>query len=176
MNCQDFPTRLLEYLDEDLYPWTRLAADRHLARCDRCRRTLDQERQLARSLSRQFERATDSLTVDAEMIARIDSALAKATAHRSRPASAVGLWNRFAVPIAVVGILGVGAVLLAFFGTHSPLPGETRKSNPTQSPISIQASYMTPQYTFKREGDFVIDALAFGTNAVDATLWVLNRH
>jgi len=54
-----------------------------------------------------------------------------------------------------------------------PNPVQVPRGN-VQTPISIQLSYRIPTYTFRKEGDFVVDALSYGTNVINQTLWVAN--
>ena len=97
---------------------------------------------------------------------------ALADEHRAlgeHPAVAL-FWRRLAWPLAVAAS---GLLLLAgfFFLVRAPGLG-TAHPHPRSAgaEVTVQLSYVVPTYTFRQDGEFVIDALSYRTVVVNERL------
>jgi predicted anti-sigma-YlaC factor YlaD len=174
MNCCRFQNRLHEYLDGDLSRWGKAAAEKHLARCDSCRRALQQEQQFARSLSQELDHAAESLRLSANFRDRLAETLASgafetASARERSWLRLTSDWAPSAAAAIVIALMGV-----LFFFSQPPKTTSIRLPELKNS-ISLQVSYAVPTYTFHKEDGLVVDALSYHTNVVTETLWVENH-
>jgi anti-sigma factor RsiW len=170
MNCRRFQREIYEYVDGSLSPRAQAAAERHLSGCAACRQALIQEQQTARSLSDKCRRATDSLQLPPEVGPRVLAALADE--HRA-PGEHLGValfWRRLTWPLAAAAS---GLLLLAGFSFIARAPGPgTALPHPRSAggEVTVQLSYVMPTYTFRQDGEFVIDALSYRTIVVNERL------
>jgi anti-sigma factor RsiW len=67
MNCRRFQNQLDEYVEGSLSASAQAAVERHLASCDACRRTVQEERQFAQSVSIRLKQDASSLTLGLEI-------------------------------------------------------------------------------------------------------------
>jgi hypothetical protein len=75
--------------------------------------------------------------------------------------------------------LGTALIIAACLMTGLPFrsntarqgDGSVQASNPAAS-VSVQLSYCAPAYTFRQEGDLVIDCLICTPRVVEQTLWL----
>jgi len=180
MNCRNFQNKLYDFLDGTLPPWSRARARSHLARCPQCRMAVEKEQRLARILGEHFDKAMQDHRLDREILRRVQSKFDHQPAQPARQVfwAAVSMLRRRGMPAALVGTLMVlvaGSVVLRNI-QHGP--GNRRAQNlPTATPaadaiLAVEISYPNPRYIFRREGDFVVDALCYQTNVVKQTLWV----
>ena len=151
-------------------PGAQAAAAKHLSGCAACRQTLQQEREIAQSLSDEFRRSTDSLQLPQEVQSRVLAALADQGGARLEEQGSVFSWGRLAWPL---GLAASVSLLLAGFFCFTRAPKS--KSAPSQpalagDDVSVQLTYVVPTYTFRQEGGFVIDALIYQTNVVSERL------
>jgi anti-sigma factor RsiW len=170
MNCRRFQREIYEYVEGSLSPRAQAAAERHLSGCAACRQALIQEQQTARSLSDKFRRTTHLLQLPPEFGHRILAALADE--HRA-PVEHQGFalfWRRLTWPLAAAAS---GLLLLAgfFFLVRAPGSG-TAHPHPRSAggEVTVQLSYVVPTYTYRQDGEFVIDALNYRTNVVNERL------
>ena len=173
MNCRRFQHQLYEFLDGTLWSRAQAAADEHLAECDTCRQSVQQQRQLAQSLSHQLQSSTESLHLSPVIQHRIKAALADTPASRHEVPPVHLLWRRLAWPVAIAACLILLAVMTAEFVRRSHAPGDlATRSQPRGAPPAafIHLTYSVPAYTFRREGTLVIDALTRQDIVVNATL------
>ncbi len=173
MNCRRFQHRLYEFLDGALSSRAQAAAEKHLTECDACRQAVQQQRQLAQSLSRQLQSSTESLHLPPAVQHRIKTALADTPASRHEVPSIHLLWRRLAWPLAAAACLILVSVIAAEFVRRSHAPGDqAARSQPRGAPPAafIHLTYSVPAYTFRREGTLVIDALTHQDIVVNATL------
>ncbi|MGD1017727.1 MAG: hypothetical protein ABSA12_00260 [Verrucomicrobiia bacterium] len=134
-----------------------------------------QEQQLAQSLSERLRQGTKTLALRPDVRRRILTVLE----HKSVPLMdrepLVGLWNRFAWPLAgaVCLLLVVGFLLVNHFPGVRTHRTEIARSDgrDISSAISIQISYCAPIYKFRREGNLVVDTLSCETVVANETLW-----
>jgi anti-sigma factor RsiW len=170
MNCRRFQLRIYEYLDGNLSPGAKAAAERHLAECAVCRQALSAERQVAQSMSGTFRRATDPLQLPQEVRRRVLAALADQRCASAEDQDAVFFWRRLAWPL---GLAASVLLLLAgiFIFPQGPRP-QTDSLQPhlAAGGVLVQLSFVVPTYTFRQEGGFVIDALTYQTNVVNERL------
>jgi anti-sigma factor RsiW len=168
MNCRRFQNEIYEYLDGSLCPRAQAAAEEHLSACAACRQVVSQERRSAQSLSDKFRRATDSLQLPPDFGPRVLAALADEHHAPEEQPTTVLFWRRLAWPLALAAS---GLVLLAglFFFVGVPRLG-TAHPHSSGGGVTVQLSYVVPAYTFRKEGEFVIDALIYQTNVVNEKL------
>jgi anti-sigma factor RsiW len=170
MNCRRFQRQIYEYVDGSLSPRAQAAAEEHLSKCAACRQALMREQQTAQSLSNQFRRATDSLQLPPEFGCRVLAALSDEHRAPGEHQSVALFWRRLAWPLAAAAS---GSLLLAgfFFLARAPGPG-TAHPHPRSAggEVTVQLSYVVPTYTFRQDGEFVIDALNYRTNVVNEKL------
>jgi anti-sigma factor RsiW len=170
MNCRRFQHELYEYLDGTLSPGAQAAAERHLSECAACRQRLGQQQEVARSLSDGFRQATESLQLPPGAGRRVLAALANERAVPVQPQGSVLFWQRLAWPLAMAAVV---SLLLAgwFCFMRAPGPGKAGPQLPlARGGVAVQLSYVVPVYTFRQEGEFVIDALTCQTNVVNERL------
>ncbi|SPE54590.1 hypothetical protein SBV1_190065 [Verrucomicrobia bacterium] len=177
MNCRRFQNRMQEYEEGGLSPAWRRAADEHVAGCNCCREALRRHRQLAQFLSEGLGQTAAPHHLSADVRQRILAAAEHRPAlPEGRAGERVKGWGWFGWPLA----FGIGLVLTALLapGFFSRLlsGGVSRTQSAQIRPaISIRVSYPVPSYTFRREGDLVVDSITVKTNMVDETLWASGK-
>ena len=170
MNCGRFQKQLLEYVEGTLSTETRAEAERHLAHCDSCRQTLSREQRFAQALSGSLRQETETLTLRPEIRLNLLIAARRKPAPPTMMESVMGLWNRFAWPMAISmsALLIVSCLLLVHFSrsragttetarSDEPIPQTDMASYPA---VSIQMASRVPAWKFHTEGNHVIDALS----------------
>ena len=179
MNCKSFQKERFEYVEGSLAPGRKRAADRHLAECATCRELLRNEQMVAKTLSAGFRDSMAHLALPPDFTARLvtalrDDAPAKTIPLPERPEPG---WARFAWPVAIAA-----CVLLTSFGPGllsliAPAPGAGRSKAAAASlpDISVHFVYCAPAYTFRREGDRVVDALVCEPVTMDLTFHPENQ-
>jgi anti-sigma factor RsiW len=175
MNCRRLQYLLDEYVDGTLSARVKAVADKHLTTCNACRQAVRQEQQVAQSLSVLFREHTESMTLRLEVQHRVLTALECEPAPFTEGRFIVRLWCRFGWPLATAASLLIATLLLIafFFGRRNPSAEIVQpRADDSHSPVVVQVRYGVPTYTFRKEGDLVIDTLAFKTSAVAVTLWV----
>jgi len=175
MNCERFQENLYEYLDESLPPAQLAAAKAHLIGCGFCRAALKREQQLAQSLSGGLERIAETATLETADQQR----LAAAVQRKIAPAPArphVPFWKYLTSPYAVSALLIVAIFAARFFlGGHHPKTEIARAPEIKTSPaVQVNLSYCAPSYIFRREGNFVVDALTCDPRTANETLIAKN--
>ena len=174
MNCRRFQNKLFDYLDGALSRGARTAAGRHLAQCEACRQLLRRQQQAAHALSERFHRDTAAMALGPEAPQRILAALAKHSAGQAERHLLAGFWPRLAWLAAVTACLVAAWLMTGLpFGPRGERAGATRSSgHETGAAVSIDISYCAPTYVFRREGNFVIDALICQPRVAAQTLWL----
>jgi anti-sigma factor RsiW len=177
MNCGDFQNGLLEYLEGTLSSGDQAAAEEHLAHCGSCREAAEREQRLAQFLSREFVRSTAALHLGPDIGRRIAARLAPKPREQVRAPGKYFAGLRLAWPVAIsvsvlVAAILFGGILLRPREPKSAARQPHRELRPSAAAIRI--SYVVPVYTFRREGNLVIDALTWTTNVIDQALWVKN--
>ena len=184
MNCEQLHEKLFDYLDGSFPPSEQAAAERHLAGCPACREAVQRGSQLAQSLSRQLEQAGDTVVLDPAAQRRLAGAVKRQFAE-SRERPPVWFWNRLALPFAAtVAVLLVALWMEHHFrpGHHPPLEAAHLPALADNHKVVINLSCSVPTYTFRREGNQVIDALTSDTVVADGSLPLedgesqINRH
>jgi anti-sigma factor RsiW len=185
---------LIDYLDGTLSPPEKVAAEQHLLGCDVCRRAMQSELLLARALSTRLTQAVESINLDANARRGITRA-ALQTSHDetselrgsllrlifgragqrsgSLQPSVVQCWQRrLALSLAAAALMLLGALWIG----QKFIPTSTANRHPSNSvaagerTIPIHVSYSVPTYTFRREGNLVVDALTYDTRTMDGVL------
>jgi anti-sigma factor RsiW len=176
MNCHSFQKRLYEYLDGTLSLWSRTAARRHLSRCAECRGRLARENEQAESLSEQFDKLVAPLVLDHQTRARWEGMLAEHPhPHARRNGFHLLRWSRGVVGVLVVAVLtGILLFTKPFDRPQPPAPQMARASGNDSQTVAINLAVVTPTYVFRREGNYVVDALYFGTNVLTGSYLVDN--
>ncbi|HYG36543.1 MAG TPA: zf-HC2 domain-containing protein [Clostridia bacterium] len=169
MNCQRFQNQLYEYVEGSLPPRAKLAAEKHLSGCPLCRGLVNREVRVGRILYRELQKAAGPLVLSSDVPNRVLAALNRNAAPKRHDSLLVSLWRQLFWPVAATAcLLAVGLFIAIQTQKHrtalSPAPLG-------QQAISVNASYTVPTYTFRREGNLVIDAVTFQTNTVRQTLW-----
>jgi anti-sigma factor RsiW len=175
MNCQSFQENLYEYLDETLSPAQLAAAKAHLVGCDVCRAAVKREQQLAQILSGGLERIAEAVTLETADQQR----LAAAVQRKIAPAPArphVPFWKYLISPYAVSALLIIAIFAAHFFlAGHHPKGAIARAPETKASPdVQVNLSYCAPSYIFRREGNFVVDALTCDPRTANETLVAKN--
>jgi anti-sigma factor RsiW len=174
MNCQHLD--LYGYLDDSLSPSEKAAAQRHLSGCRVCRQAVRRESQLASSLSSRLEQVVETVALDP--LARRGMAMAvgrKIAQSSQRPL--VPLWSRLALPLVTAAVMLMAAIWMGRYfvaGQNSHLDTAYIPTLANDREISIHVAYSAPGYTFRREGNLVIDALTHDTWVADGALLVKN--
>ncbi len=176
MNCEHLRENLYEYLDDALSTSEKAAAERHLSGCPVCREAVRRESQLARSLSSRLEQAVATVALDSVARRGLTTAVERELAE-SRERPLVLFWSRWAWPFATAAVILMAAIWMGlhFVGgqnSHSemarlPAPGGHRE-------VLIHLSYSVPGYTFRKEGNLVMDALTSDTLVADGTVLMKN--
>jgi anti-sigma factor RsiW len=172
MNCEQLRQILYDCLDGSLSPSMRSAAEQHLAGCAACRESVRQESQLAQSLSRRLDQAVETVVLDPVarrgMVRAVERQLAESG---ERPLFL--FWIRLVLPFAAAAMV----LLVALWTTHhsgagrNPLLEAVRPPAPSGNrAVVIHLSCAVPAYTFRQEGNRVIDALTSDTVVADGTL------
>jgi anti-sigma factor RsiW len=172
MNCDYLRENLLEYLDGSLLPSDQAAAEKHLADCPQCREAVQQESKLAREITRGMEQAVEGVglqVVDRRRMARaVERQLGD---FREQP---LGLfWKRMAWSFAMAAIVLVAGI---WTGLHfrseqnSKLEAERKPALFLNRESVIHFVYTVPEYTFRREGNQVVDALTSETIVAEQSL------
>jgi anti-sigma factor RsiW len=173
MNCGQFQNRLYEYVEKTLPANEQAAAQQHLAGCATCQRAVQQEQAMALKLSARLHRRTEGLSLDPEHRRNILAAARSSVPSPGVWESMVALWNRFAMPAGIALALAVVALIVS-----SHFSGPARRGaaiarveghNP-QGAVSIQLSAQVPMLRFRREGDQIVDTLAYETVVASGTL------
>lgn len=173
MNCRHFQKMLHEFVDGTLPVREREAADKHLAICDACRLTLRKEQEISQHLSALLRENTESLVLPPQFQRRVAMAIGSRGALPSGRELFVALLTRLAWPLAIAASVCMAAFLtVVFLRGRNPSPETARSAiRDVASAISVRVTYRVPAYTFRREGNLVVDCLTFETNVVDTAFW-----
>jgi anti-sigma factor RsiW len=169
MNCKYLRENLYEYLDGSLSASERAAVERHLADCPACREAVRRESQLARSLSGGFEQAVGAATLDSAARRRMARAVERKIADSGEQPLLL-FWRRLALPFAAIAMVLVVVVWMErhfVSGKNSLLVVERASIPDSNREMHIHFSYSVPGYTFRRNGNQVVDALTSETVVVD---------
>lgn len=168
MNCARFQKRLSEYRDGNLSSALVRAAAEHLAHCPACRAALERENAFSASLSGRLQQAAEHLVLSSERCRRIEVAV-ETFIRREDVHPFVSLWRRFNRPVVLTGSLLALAFLLVGIGRLHRAPQPRPQLAVSRATISVHSTYPVPIYTFRREGDLVVDVLTYRIDVADAT-------
>jgi hypothetical protein len=175
MNCKRFQNRLLEYVERTLSAPARMAAERHLARCDACLRALRREQHVAQLISQRLRPEAEFLALRSDLWRRVQNAVEADSPPLTTWESIAGFCRRFAWPLVIAVSL---LLILSLALLHSPSAAKVREmaaaqSNDqgNQSAVSIQVSLRVPIRKYREEGNFVVDTIDYETVVADETLW-----
>jgi hypothetical protein len=179
MNCSQFQDSVFEYVEESLPCMTRAAADAHLLSCAACRRLLDQQRQFARCFSDRCERDTEGLALRSEVRRRTEAAIPGPSGARVHGSPVADRWRRLFWPATIGAAIVLGACLITGFPFRSRMPAMLKAPSlegNSDAAVLIRLSDCVPTYTFRREGDLVIDSLTCNPRVVEQTLWLTQNQ
>jgi anti-sigma factor RsiW len=170
MNCEHMQENLYDYLDDSLSPSEKAAAEKHLAGCAACAELVRREAQFAHSLSGGLEQAVANVALDAVAQRNMAGMLERKTSATREHAS-VSFWSRFALPFAAAVVI----LFVAFGLKHHFTAGQnshllTSVPLPANGDVLVHISYCAPAYTFRKEGNLVIDALTCDAQVTDGAL------
>jgi anti-sigma factor RsiW len=176
MNCKNAQENLYEYLDGALSPSNTASLRRHLEECATCREIVQREMDFARLTSSGLERAVEEVRLEPHARRQITQAIEKKRAHTERH-SGPSFWTRFAwrfAAAAAVLVLILSAKYQFSSRPHSQ-PKLARVSLPSRATeILVNLSYFAPSYTFRWEGNTVVDCLVYEPRVAEASLTVKN--
>jgi anti-sigma factor RsiW len=178
MKCKHAQENLYEYLDGALSPSDTASVRRHLDECATCRQMVQREMDFARVTSSGLERAVEEVRLEPQARRRIAHAAENNLARCERhyvPSFWMRLAWRFAA-LAAVLVLIIGALYRFASQPHSQ-PEAAHVSRPLTAPeILVNLSYFTPRYTytFRQDGDIVVDCLVYEPRVTEASLIVEN--
>jgi anti-sigma factor RsiW len=176
MNCEHLRENLYDYLDGSLSPSGKAAAEEHLARCLACRQAVQRESQLAQSLFSRLEQAVETVALDSLTRRRMATAVERKIAQ-SRERPFVLFWSRLALPFAAAAAILMAAIWMGLHfvaGQNSHLQTARLPRPAGNREVLIHLSYSVPAYTFRKEGNLVVDALTCDTIVADGALLVKN--
>jgi len=174
MNCEHLQENLYEYLDGSLSTSEKAAAERHLSGCLVCREAVRRESQLARSLSSRLEQAVETIALDSVARRGLATAVERKIAE-SREGPLVLFWSRLAWPFATAAAILMVAIWMGrhfVAGQKSHLVTARIPTPADNGEVLIHVSYSVPDYTFRKQGNLVIDALTCDTVVTDGALLV----
>ncbi len=169
MNCGQIQNLLCELTDDSLPPPMVAAAEEHIKACPACRQAMERERAISKALSTQFENAANSVCFDETARRRMAAAVKRRIAE-NLPASTMPFWRRLALPFGIA----IAGFAFAIRVMHEPASTGTRRSPETTarhatSAIHIEISYSLPVYTFRRQGNTIIDSIAESSLTAEET-------
>ena len=178
MNCESLRETVYEYLDDSLPPPEAAAARTHLHDCTACREIVQREKELCRSMAAGFEQAVAGVQLEDHVRRRIVAAMDQGRAEpRSR-----GLlegWRRLLVPVALAGAAGAVMLVATISPRRGPVPPRDSKQeslrvspHPSTREVAVRVTWCVPSYTFRREGNTVIDALTCEPQIAEGALLV----
>jgi anti-sigma factor RsiW len=172
MKCKSAQENIYEYLDGALSPSESASLRRHLEECATCRQIVQREMDFAHLTSSGLERAVEDVRLEQHARRQISQAAEKKLAR-----SAPSFWMRFtwgfATATAVLTLI-IGATYR--FGSHRhSQPERAHVSMPSAAPeILVNLSYFAPSYTFRWDGNTVVDCLVYEPRVAEASLTVKN--
>jgi anti-sigma factor RsiW len=178
MNCKNAQENLHEYQDGALSAPEMGSLRRHLEECAACRQMVQREMEFARLTSCGLERAVNEVRLEPHARRRIAQVAVQKNLARCARHDVPSFWVRlgwqFAAAGAVVLVLGIGA--LQRFGSHPhSQPDPAHVSMPSgRTQILVNLNYFAPSYTFRWEGDTVVDCLVYEPRVAEASLTVKN--
>jgi len=176
MNCERLQENLFEFLDGTLSPSEMESAHRHVETCAGCLKRVEHEKAFEGSMAERFREAVAGIQLDAHVRRRIATALERKVVEPAR-GRLFSAWKRLVFPLAATGAL---AVALIWVGQHRAVTPAPQRGTPRIAPqpatreVSVHVMYCTPNYTFHREGDTVIDALTCDPQVAEGNLIVNN--
>ncbi len=174
MNCEELRDNLFEYLDGSLAPANKAAVEKHLAGCRACREAVQRESRLERSLSRGLEQAVAPVTLDPVARHGLVAALERELAEpRERPRPWFWRWPAWPFASAAMILMGVGWLGHHFLAGQN-LPSKTPPTLAHSREIPVHVTCAMPGYTFRKDGNLVLDALTSDTLAMDGVVLVAN--
>jgi anti-sigma factor RsiW len=172
MNCERFEERLYDYQDGALTPKDQAAAAEHLSQCQRCRELVQAEKAAAMNISKLLREKADRLTLSSRVQQEVLQILKRAPAQ-TRPFAALALLHRMLWPAAVATpiLIAIAFLLLGPSRQASHHPESVRSGDgASQKAITVQSTLISATYTFRADGDHVVDLLEYKTNFVSGTI------
>ena len=172
MKCRWLQQNLNEYLDGSLSSPEKAAAEKHLAECGACRELVRRESRFAQTLSRRLGEAVDNVTLGPVAQRRMAMMLEQkfSTAHEQ---AGISPWRRLVLPFAATA-----AILLVVFALRPVFFASDRSRSQTLpapayggvQDVHAHLSYYARTYTFRKEGNLVIDAYTSDERVADGLL------
>jgi predicted anti-sigma-YlaC factor YlaD len=166
MNCGRFEEHLYDYLDGALTPKDQAVAAEHLSQCQQCRELLQAEKAAATSISKLLRERVERLTLSTRVQQEVLQILKRAPAQ-TRPFAALALLHRMLWPAAIATpILIAIAFLLRNPSRQAGRHAEFAQSGDAtaQAAVVAQNTFISATYTFRADGDQVVDLLEYKTN------------
>jgi anti-sigma factor RsiW len=178
MKCKIVQENLYEYLDGALSPSDTASVRRHLGECGTCNQMVQRETDFARVTSSDLERAVDEVRLESHVRRRIAQVVGSNLARsvrRQMPSFSMRFAWQFAAAAAVL-VLIIGA--LYRFGSQPHSQSEpAHVSMPSTAPeilANLSYSALRYTYTFRQEGNIVVDCLVYEPRVTEASLIVKN--
>jgi anti-sigma factor RsiW len=172
MNCTSFKDLLFEYLDGELSPDEQTLAAEHLTGCPECRNFLEHEKASGNKMSKVFEERTRELRLSPGFERRVLEKVEAAVAGR-RLDGLLAIVRRFSLPVAAAAVAVVVAAVFLVRG-HTPSDA-VHQASVEGGGEKVQATFISAVYTFRLEGDRVVDLVEYRTNVVDGVV-LLSRN
>ena len=171
MNCEQLQENLYDYLDDALSPVEKAAAEKHILNCSLCREAVQRELHFAKTISNHFSQAVESVALDENTRRRMARAVQRSIPQSSE-CSSYSFWSRVAIPLAAAALILFVATWLVHRTTSRHTSNHRSVDSLAASPpvVPVHFSYSVPEYTFRKEGNRVIDALTYETRSVDGAL------
>jgi anti-sigma factor RsiW len=174
MNCARFQELLFEYLDGELSPDEQALAAEHLVGCPECRSLMGREKAAGARVTKAFQDRTAGLRLASGFEQRVVEGLkaeAPATAARMFD-GLLAIVRRFALPAAAVVVATI--FLARGYAPRDAVHHVSVQTGSEKVPttVPVQAMIVSAVYTFRLEGDRVMDRVEYRTNVVDGAVLV----
>ncbi len=180
MNCRRFQRLLFEYVDGELSQREEASVAKHLAGCPECQKLLDSEKSAGLRVSKALHERAAKVELSTGFQERLLKALNDGQEAGPRTfESFFAFVRRFAWPAAIGAVAVMIAVLLLVRG-HAPSDtprGMALRPGDETGPgtVPVQAALVSTVYTFRLDGNQVVDRLEYRTNVVDGAV-LLTRN
>jgi anti-sigma factor RsiW len=172
MNCRRFQRDIFEYLEGSLSESTRSAAQRHLEHCEVCLHSAQELDRTSRFLMNGFRNESEFLALTADVKMRIKDSVGETPTEAVGTTAIPGLFARSWIWLGP-GIAIIALAIFVFWRSQvRPAPSMTQRAMESPATISLRISYCEPTYTFRADGNFVIDSVNCQPCVLDESLQV----
>jgi hypothetical protein len=159
MNCRRFQRNIFEYLEGSLSDSANSAAERHLEHCEACRHFAEKLDRTSRFLVDGFRLESEfiALTDDAKMRIKdsVGGKLTEAVGMNAIPGLFGRPWIWLGPGIAIIAL----SIILFTRWQVRPVSPTSQRTAESLATISLRISYCEPTYTFRADGNFVVDSV-----------------